>query len=71
LHNNTTLIPPTVSVSAEANKLDMVDAAAAVERPLGVELNQRRAEALPAEGEITLTPFGNDNSDEVPAIGMR
>jgi integrase len=71
LRNNTTLIPPMVSVSAEANKLDVIDATATVERPLEVKLNQRRADAPPAEGEITLTPFGNDNSDEVPAFGMR
>jgi hypothetical protein len=60
-----------ISVSAEANKLDVIDATATVERPLEVKLNQRRVDAPPAEGEITLTPFGNDNSDEVPAFGMR
>ncbi|MGY4458767.1 hypothetical protein [Bradyrhizobium sp. LB13.1] len=65
LRNNTTLIRPTVAVSAKTNKLDMIDATAAVERPLGVKINQHRADETLAEGEITLTPVGNEQPVEV------
>jgi hypothetical protein len=70
LHNNSTMIPPMVSVSADANKIDVSDAIATVGLPVGIKLNHRHPDA-PPEGEITLTHFGNDNSDEVPAPGMR
>ncbi|OSI23441.1 hypothetical protein [Bradyrhizobium canariense] len=70
LRNNTTLIRPAVAVRAETNKLEVIDATAPVERPLSANLNQHRPDDPTAAGE-TLTPCGNDNSDEGLAFGMR
>lgn len=70
LRDNMIQVRPMAPISAKANELDVIDAAVAIERPLGVKLKRGHADAPSTEDEIALTLLGDDNSDEVPTFGM-